>query len=878
MGKALIITEKPSVARDITNALGGFSSKQGGDFFESDDFICSYAVGHLFTLLEPHDIDPRFKRWDIRMLPIIPDDFRLKPVPKMNKRIAVLKKLLGRSDVTCVINACDAAREGELIFREIVEFCESEKPIKRLWLQSMTSAAIAKGFKNLKEGKSYEGLGQAASCRARSDWLIGMNATRAMSKRMQTKKDTKPWSVGRVQTPTLALLVERELEILGHVPEDYFKVKAVFKASDHSYEATWFDPKFAENELNPQHKDDRIFNSATADSIVSDVLGKPGVAAEKREESKRNAPPLFSLTSLQKTMSSRYKWNSQRTLKAAQRCYEQHKVLTYPRTSSTCLPNDYRGEVSRVLDILAGTDWYGEYAQYLIKNGLKNTKRTFNDAGVTDHFAIIPTGSMKGLSGDDAKLFDVVIKRFLACFYPASIYDKVRRSTQVSEHYFRTGPIETMSLAGWQAVYGKAPGKDSKEEHLPPLKAGALQAVGVPVKNIDAETKGFETKPPPRISESRLLSLMEFAGRHVDDEELASILMSAEGLGTAATRADIIQNLKTKEYVDDNLRPFNKGIRLIETLKRLDRSLMTSAKLTAGLERQLHQVEDSERTELKYMGNIKQFTREVVESIQEMNWALLYPNEDSLGKCPKCGGQVYERGLFYGCETVKWPEPGCGMQFWKECYGRYLDRNSVRVILEKGESHPLEGFRDVKGKAYNAALKLDGINLTRLAVNGEELPKASASPSMDIEDDTEVDATPIVPCPIHKGKCQVIETKGAYVCQTRREKFVAGDKSAKGILVPRMVCKRTITREEVKAYATDGRTPVLEKFISKKGKPFSALLVMTPNGSFTFEFPPREGASFDGSNSGEARGTKNYKKTLNRKKTRSKKATSTKEF
>ena len=866
MSKALIITEKPSVARDIVNALGGFVSKAGGDYFESDKFVCSYAVGHLFGLLEPQDIDPRYKSWDLRQLPIIPREFRLKPILKQKKRIDTLRRLIERSDVDVLINGCDAAREGELIFREVVEYCESTKPIKRLWLQSMTEDSIRTGFAKLRDGKDYEGLGDAASCRARSDWLIGMNATRAMSKRLQSKSDTKPWSVGRVQTPTLALLVERELEILEHCPQDYFRIKAKFQAKDHTYEGYWFDPQFKKSELKPHLKDDRIFDRWKADKISEEIASKKGEASEKREESKRNAPPLFSLTSLQKTMASRFGWDSQRTLKAAQRCYEQHKVLTYPRTSSTCLPNDYRAKVAQELQGFADSESYGTFARYLLKNGLQNTKRTFNDAGVTDHFAIIPTGTKKFLSGDDGKLFDTVMKRYLACFYPPAIYDKVRRTTKVAGHYFRTGPIETLAVSGWLAVYGKEPGNDKHAEHLPPLKPGALEALDVGVKNIDSQVVGMQTKPPPRISEAMLLSLMEFAGRHVDDDELASVLMSAEGLGTAATRADIIQNLKIKEYVDQSLRPFNKGIRLIETLKRLDRSLMTSAKLTAGLEKQLHQVEKNERTAEKYMGNIKQFTREVIASIQDMKWEVLYPNENSLGSCPVCKKQVYERSLYYGCETVKFPDPGCGFQLWKEQFGRYLDPSSMKILLAEGESHALTGFRDAKGKEYAAKLKLVGGRLERVAVDDKPLPKVATDVAMQVEElPVDINSEPLAGCPIHKGACAVVETNGAFVCQIRRDKYKEGQTTSKGILLPRILCKQTITRVNALMFVTEGKTALIEKFISKKGKPFSAVLRMTPEGGFTFEFPERPVGGSKTSKPFEAsKKTKNYKKRINK--------------
>jgi DNA topoisomerase-3 len=877
MSKTLIITEKPSVARDVTEALGGFKSVASGDYFESDKFVCSYAVGHLFTFLEPQEIDPRFKRWDLNLLPIVPKPFQLKPGYKQTKRISVLKKLLERSDIGGVINACDAAREGELIFREIIEFTGCTKPTQRLWLQSMTEESIRNGFANLKPGSDYDGLGYSASCRARSDWLIGMNATRAMSKRLQTKIDRKPWSVGRVQTPTLALLVERELEILSHIPEPFFRVKAQFKHTNngqaHEYEGTWFDPTFRSNELKPQLKDDRLFDRVKATAIIDGTCGKPGLATETREESRRNAPPLFSLTSLQKTMNMRYKWNAQRTLKAAQRCYEQHKVLTYPRTSSTCLPNDYRGEVDRLVKTFATTNSYGEFGQQLLKNGLKNTQRTFNDGGVTDHFAIIPTGSLKHLSGDDGKLFDAVVRRFLSNFFPQALYDKVKRLTVVEGEHFRTGPVETLKSPGWLAVYGKSTEKEaSSSSFLAPLE----DAQGTKVITLGASLEEKETQPPPRITEAKLLSLMEFAGRHVDNEDLARVLMKAEGLGTAATRADIIQNLIIKEYVDTDLRPYPKGIRLIETLKRLDKSLLTSAELTAGLEVQLGELERCERDESTYMANIIQYTKEIVAAAKEMDWKKLFPNENPLGECPNCQKQVYERPLSYACDSLVWPDPGCGWQVWKEILGRYVDPVSIKTVLKDKTTHLLDGFRRKQGQGIKASLVLTKTGVNLVDAQGKALELGTTPLDMSVESDSGApshsgknsgtpvsDQEPLGSCPIHKGDCVVIETAGAYVCATRRQAFVDGNPNEKGILLAKVMCKRTITRAEALAFITDGATPFLKSFTSKKGKPFEARLTLTPSGKPAFDFPPRRQGATGASSSGAK------KKTYKRKKTRS---------
>ena len=396
MGKALIITEKPSVARDIVDVFGGFTEHDG--YFESDDRLVTYAVGHLFELLPPEEVDEKFKRWTLDALPIIPDEFRYKPKKGHSERIRIIKRLLERDDVDSIVNACDAGREGELIFREIVNHLGSTKPIRRLWLQSMTARSIREGFDTMRPGEELEGLASAAECRARSDWLIGMNATRALTKRLKSRKEKTAWSAGRVQTPTLAMLVDRELVILAHVPRPYWKVTGVFEHDGHPYTGTWFDPSFAAGEA-PDAREDRIFDEERATAIVAAVAGGSGTADESRKPSRESPPPLFDLTSLQREGNRRFGWSARRTSSAAQRCYERHKMLTYPRTDSRCLPSDYRDTVAETVAAIAsaaGEDFadYARAAEHLRSAGYENEGRVYNDAGISDHFAIIPTGGM----------------------------------------------------------------------------------------------------------------------------------------------------------------------------------------------------------------------------------------------------------------------------------------------------------------------------------------------------------------------------------------------------------------------------------------------------------------------------------------------------
>lgn len=835
MGKALIITEKPSVTRDIAEALGGFEAVDGGEYYESADFVCTYAVGHILSLLSPEDLDPKYKRWRLADLPIIPEHFKLKPLSNQEKRIKVIAKLAKRKDVERLINSCDAAREGELIFREIVQYLEVQKPIERLWLQSMTKTAIREGFKSLQPGEQYEGLASAAACRSYSDWLIGMNATRALTVRLKSKSERgSSWSAGRVQTPTLALLVRREIEILNHEPIPFAKIEAHFKAPTHAYEAVWFDAKFKRND-DTDRRDDRIFDLQLVESILKKVAGKEGTASETRKERPRKPPLLFDLTSLQREANRRFGWAAVRTLRAAQRCYEAHKVLTYPRTSSRVLPTDYRQEVDKLLHTFAdsGTP-YQPHAQHLLKHGLRNDDKIFDDAGVTDHFAIIPTGEIRSLDGDDKRLFDLVTRQFLAAFYPQAIFEEVERITVVADEHFRSKPPQVLKEPGWLAVFEK---ETEEKVEFPPLVPGKGESSGIAITNLDLKREDSATKPPPRIGEAGLLSLMENAGKHVADEELASALQKAEGLGTAATRADIIENLKEREYVDQNLRPTVKGIRLIDILDRIKAHSLTSAELTAKLELHLSEVEDGKRTGTQYLNQVKEIATQVVDATRNFDYETIYPDENPLGPCPKCRQPVYERAWFYGCkESTKRTDENksCDFLIWKDNYGRYIDRRTAGLLVNKGETGELDGFKSQSGQTYKAILTLDKGTVIRKPVEGsEDLTGLQIT----------IDENPLGDCPIHGSPCRVIEAQVEFVCEQRKAAKQAGQKTATGFSFPRLICKREMKREEVLQFLKDKQTAFLNGFISKKGRPFSAKLTMQANGGFAFEFPERKKAA-----------------------------------
>jgi DNA topoisomerase-3 len=853
MAKSLVITEKPSVARDIAAALGGFRDLDG--WLESDAFVVTFAVGHLFELLPPEEIDPKYKRWTLDVLPILPKEFKYKAKQGQSERIRTIKKLLARDDVGDVINACDAGREGELIFREIVEDLGSRKPIRRLWLQSMTEAAIRDGFASLRPGSELEGLASAAACRARSDWLIGMNATRALTKRLKSRKEKTAWSAGRVQTPTLAMLVDRELEVLAHVPRPYWRVTAGFEHAGSAYTGEWFDPGF-EAGADEEARDDRLFDEARARAIAARVANQSGDAEESRKPSKESAPPLFDLTSLQREGNRRFGWSARRTLSAAQRLYERHKLLTYPRTDSRCLPSDYRDTVRQTLATFAGArklahegfaDWAGA-ASRLLRSGLENEARVFDDAGVSDHFAIIPTGTLPDevLTGDDKRVFDLVVRRFLGAFHGPAVWERVERISRVAGESFRTR-ARFLREKGWRAVL-PAVAEEADEANLPPLVAGQTEASGVRVALTQVETLAEQTKPPPRITEARLLSLMENAGRQIEDEELAAVLHE-KGIGTPATRADIIENLIAKGYVvrlDKALRPSVKGIRLIDTLHRIHIERLTSPQLTGEIESHLIDVERGRRSAAEFMGEIEEYASEIVDRAKSFEYDELYDVDETLGACPACGRPVIEMAWFYRCRPVPdvAPEQDCKLRFWKDTSGRYLDRNTVKTLLRDGTTGVIDGFTARSGRTYRGALEIDR-EAWQVKVRSAGWDEGGSV--VDVPE-YEVNPEPLRRCPFDE-ECSVVESPTQFVCERALKDETAGKDESRprscGFVLPRTVCKREITREEALVYLETGKTELLSDFTSRFGRPFAATLVMKKNGRHGFEFQPRGRARAD---------------------------------
>ncbi|MCP4092972.1 MAG: hypothetical protein GY747_05920 [Planctomycetes bacterium] len=657
----LIIAEKPSVAADLARALPG-TFKQLDGYWEGPDHLISWAIGHLLELSEPEDYDPELKNWSLANLPVLPSPFKRRARRGQTTQLRLLKKLANRPEVESIVNACDAAREGELIFREIEAFADCGKPVERLWLQSMTQAAIREAFDQLRPGTDFAGLSAAAYCRAEADWLIGINATRGITRRLKGRREKGVWSAGRVQTPTLALLVHREMKALAHVPKPFWRLKGDFVANGHDYEGQYRSARSGKDV-------EKVWDEKLAKEIAAACKKKATSVVEKVTESKRAVPPLHSLTSLQKECNSRYGLSARRTLQAAQRLYEGHKVLTYPRTDSSCLPNDYRGHVDEVLGTIAGgglADSFTEgerheamdkAAQLLQKQGLNNTKRNFNDAGVSDHFAIIPTGKVPDtpLGGDDAKVFELVVRRFLGSFLTPSRWQRVVRTTSVAagdkDHNFYT-ESSRMTEPGFQLVDRRPP----KSEQLDEL--GVEPGQKTDGKSGEVTVDEDATRPPKRYTEAGLLKAMETASDvdldafdEVEDDE-ALRLMKDKGLGTPATRAEIIEALIAKGYVlrsGKTLRASAKGITLIDFLERLHADGLAQAELTAEMEFHLYQVENLQRSREDYMAEIETSVKELVEKLRNFNYEDLYTEEESVGSCPKDGHDMREGLKGYRC-------------------------------------------------------------------------------------------------------------------------------------------------------------------------------------------------------------------------------------
>ena len=816
MGKALIIAEKPSVAADIAKALGGFKKQE--DHYESEQYVLSSAVGHLLQICVPEQYEVKRGKWTFAHLPVIPPHFDLRPIEKSEARLKLLLKLIKRADVDALINACDAGREGELIFRYIVQYSKVRKPIKRLWLQSMTPAAIREGFAQLRDDASMLPLADAAVCRSESDWLVGINGTRAMTAFNSKTGGFHLTTVGRVQTPTLAILVEREERIKYFVPRDYWEVHGSFGAEAGEYPGRWFDEKFARADGDADLKPERLWDVKRAEAIRELCLGKPGIVTEESKPTTQLSPLLYDLTSLQREANGRFGFSAKNTLGLAQALYEKHKVLTYPRTDSRALPEDYLATVKTTLDMLVQTP-YGAFADQILKSDwVKPNKRIFNNAKVSDHFAIIPTSlPPKHLSEPEAKLYDMVTKRFLAVFYPAAEFLVTTRITRVEGEPFKSEG-KVMVSPGWMAVYGKEVQAEPTEasRNLVPVKPNET------VKTLNIEVNANQTKPPPRFNEATLLSAMESAGKLIDDEELREA-MSEKGLGTPATRAQIIEGLIYEKYVlraGRELQPTAKAFSLITLLRGLGIPELSSPELTGNWEFKLRSMARGQMKRKDFMKEIADVTRDMVEKARRHESDTVPGDFGTLKvPCPKCGGEIHENYKKFQCQK-------CDFGLWKIVAGRQLEIPEVEELISKRQVGPLQGFRSKMGKPFAAVIKLTPELKPEFDFGQDKTEGDGAVAAVDFSGQE-----PVGKCP----KCgnRVFETAMHYVCEK-----ATGPNRTCDFRSGKIILQRPMERAQMQKLLETGRTDLLEKFISRKGRPFKAFLVIKDK-KVGFEFEPR---------------------------------------
>ncbi|MDD9800824.1 MAG: DNA topoisomerase III [Gammaproteobacteria bacterium] len=839
-GKHLVIAEKPSVARDISRVLGGFRDCK--EYFESDKFVVCSAVGHLLELAAPEGAEVKRGKWSLHNLPVMPDHFDLRPIAKNESRLKLLKRLYKRDDVRGVINACDAGREGELIFHHIMRHFKAAKPVRRLWLQSMTPQSIRAGFDQLREGGELLPLQRAAVCRSESDWLVGINATRAMTALNSVGGGFSLTTVGRVQTPTLAILVDREKLIKNFTPKNYWEVRAAFSVAAGEYEGRWVDPQFTKGEGGEDARAERIWDGQKAAAVVARCSGKKAVVSDTKKLQTMSPPMLFHLTSLQREANKRFGFSARATLAIAQALYERHKVLTYPRTDSRALPEDYPPTVKKILaGIAAGaaapkkiTAGKGEgegedesrgkseppeaplagFAQEALDKNYVNSgnKRIFNNQKISDHFAIIPTGEApKTLREQEWRIYNLVARSFVAAFFPGAKFEVTERRSVVDADTFETkGRI--LVEPGWLQVAGRKEGGET----LPAVAEGERAAV----REVEAEAK--TTRPPPRYSEATLLSAMEGAGKFVEDEELREA-MSGRGLGTPATRAAIIEDLIRNRYVLRDMRelvPTPKATSLLRLLHALKIDELTAPELTGEWEKKLKQIESDKFAPEQFMGHIRDMTERIVDAARKCdvdNIAGEYAVLDA--PCPKCGGTVRENYRKFACANA-----ACGFSQWKSVAGRELAPPEMSQLLRDKEIGPLDGFRSRLGREFSAGLVLKD-DFTVVFDFADE-----AGGDVDLSE-----CETIGRCP--KCNAWVHAAPRKFTCAR-----ATGDQPLCDFTLARQILRRDLETHEARQLLANRKTELLQNFTSKRTKrKFAAHLTLDDAGKLGFEFGERKG-------------------------------------
>ena len=742
MGKTLVIAEKPSVGRDIAGALpDSFTTSKDKTHITGEEYVITWAIGHLVGLAQPEAYDEKLKKWRYADLPIVPKEFKLVPNDdKAKKQLQVIHRLIRSDDVDQVVNACDAGREGELIFAYVYETAKVNKPVKRLWLSSMTRKAIEEAFGRLRDGEEMVPLEAAARSRSEADWIVGMNATRAASIRLRAAFDGAV-SLGRVQTPTLALVARREEEIRAFKPEPYWLVEAEFEATgERRYGGRYMGGK-------------RIAEDLAAE-IVQACSGKRGeITKLETKEERERSQLLYDLTSLQRHANTRYGFSARRTLGAAQKLYEQHKAITYPRTNSRWLSGDLVAEIRPTAELVGKNPQYAKGAAYVTSLKELPLGRVVNDKKVTDHHAIIPTRSQHNVSKmgeDERKIYDLVAKRFLAIFHPEAVYERTRVETTVEEHVFRTSGRRLLE-AGWKSVYGEEVAEDGAGEDdsggdqmLPKLEQGEE------VDTLAVESLRKETQPPRRYTEASLLAAMETAGKDIEEADLREA-MKESGIGTPATRAAIIERLLSVGYIERDGRALHATEKGIQVIRLLGEHPLTSPQLTGEWEKRLELIADGEESRPSFMKDIARFTEETVQELDKLKGVKI--ERANLGPCPVCGRDVIENRKGYSCWSKE--DPGCGFVIWKKKAGKNLGASvvkeliaSLKASIERGDEPPVgrtekqvTGFRGRSGRNFRAKLRVepwtrdDGSRAWRVEFDEEWANQPRATPPAEGEAD-----------------------------------------------------------------------------------------------------------------------------------------------
>ena len=860
--KTLVIAEKPSVAQDIVRALTPVAGKfeKHEDHFENEQYVVSSAVGHLVEIAAPEAYDVKRGKWSFAHLPVIPPHFDLKPIDKSKSRLSAVVRLAKRKDVGALINACDAGREGELIFRLIEQYAGGAKPlgkpVQRLWLQSMTPQAIRDGFQQLRSDEQMRPLADAARSRSEADWLVGINGTRAMTAFNSRDGGFFLTTVGRVQTPTLAIVVEREEKIRAFRSRDYWEIHATFGAQAGDYPGKWFDPAFkkpsarnGDEGVDPELKADRVWNAQQAQAIADAVRGQPASVSEESKPSTQACGLLYDLTSLQREANGRFGFSAKTTLALAQSLYEKHKALTYPRTDSRALPEDYLPTVRQTFEMLADSqlNHLAPHALVALNNGyIKPSKKVFDNSKVSDHFAIIPTlQAPSGLSEAEQKLYDLVVRRFIAVFFPAAEFMVTTRISKVqvrdATHHFKTEG-KVLVKPGWMAVYGKEAAEEvegakdgDKGQNLVPVQPGET------VATRDAQAKALKTRPPARYSEATLLGAMEGAGKLVDDDELRNA-MQDKGLGTPATRAAIIEGLLNEKYMlreGRELIPTAKAFQLMTLLRGLQVEELSRPALTGEWEHKLSLMERGQLSREAFMREIAAMTERMVKKAKEYDRDSVPGNYATLQTpCPNCGGVVKENYRRYSCCGADGKGEGCGFSFGKSPAGRTFEIEEAESFLAHKHIGPLEGFRSKAGWPFVAELRLgfseEDRNWKLEFDFGDDKKEEETGELADFSGREALGACPKCGSPVHAHGSNYVCSKAVPTLQQATP--TCDFKSGTTIL------QQEIAPEQMSKLLATGKTDLLEKFVSNKTKrAFKAFLAWdAAAGKVGFEFEPRE--------------------------------------